>query len=90
MKEYKLYYSSSFIKDLKKMDKYIQLQIKSWIVNNLENTINPRNLGKALLKNHKNKWRYRIGEYRILALINDSEITLLLLRVGHRKEIYKK
>ncbi len=87
--EYEILYTKSFIKSMKKMDKYVQIQIKSWIINNLENTENPRLLGKALVSNHKGKWRYRIGDYRLLAEIDDNKIKIFLLEVGHRKEIYK-
>ncbi len=76
MATYTLLMTKSFIKDMKKLDKYAQIQIKSWIINNLENTDDPRRYGKALLGNLKDKWRYRIENYRILAIIDDEHIIL--------------
>ena len=89
MATYTLLMTKSFIKDMKKLDKYAQIQIKSWIINNLENTDDPRRYGKALLGNLKDKWRYRIENYRILAIIEDEHIILHLVKVGHRRSIYK-
>lgn len=89
MATYTLLMTKSFIKDMKKLDKYAQIQIKSWIINNLENTDDPRRYGKALLGNLKDKWRYRIENYRILAIINDEHIILHLVKVRHRRSIYK-
>ncbi len=89
MKKYKLLYSKSFVKSMEKLDKYVQLQIKSYIINNLENIDNPRNIGKGLKGNLSNYWRYRIGNYRILAEIVDDKLIIYLLEIGHRKSVYK-
>lgn len=56
---------------------------------NIEGCENPREKGKPLKGNLKNQWRYRIGNYRILCRIEDYEVLVLVLNVGHRKEVYK-
>ncbi|MFZ2372956.1 MAG: type II toxin-antitoxin system RelE/ParE family toxin, partial [Trichococcus flocculiformis] len=43
----------------------------------------------GLVANHSGEWRYRIGDYRLIADINDDTITILILEIGHRKDIYK-
>jgi len=50
---------------------------------------NPRSQGKALNGNLKGLWRYRQGNYRIICDIKDDKLVILLLEIGHRKEIYK-
>jgi len=40
--------------------------------------------------NSKDYWRYRVGDYRIIAKINDNEVRKLIIEVNHRKDIYKK
>ena len=50
---------------------------------------NPRLLGKGLSFNKAGLWRYRVGDYRVVCQINDEAITILVLDVGHRKEIYE-
>lgn len=86
---YKIVVTEKFEKSFKKIDKYSQKLIKAWIEKNLVGTTNPRLHGKGLTANKAGQWRYRINDFRILAEINDAEITLLLVNVGHRKEIYK-
>lgn len=75
-------------KDLKRLDKYTRTLIKQWILTRLEGCENPRAFGKALTANHKGKWRYRIGDYRLICHIDDGEIVILILQIGHRRDIY--
>lgn len=77
-----------FDKEFKKLDKYTQQMIKSWIGKNLQNCENPRAHGKGLTANKSGQWRYRIGDYRLLCLIQDQELIILALTVGHRRDIY--
>lgn len=76
-------------KALKKIDKHQSLLIMSWIHKNLVNTDDPRQLGKGLVGNRSGEWRYRIGDYRLIADINDETIMILVLEVGHRREVYR-
>ena len=85
---YKVRFSERAKKDLKKMDKHTAALILGWIRKNLENCDNPRAHGKALTGNLNGTWRYRVGDYRLLALIEDETITILILNIGHRREIY--
>ncbi|MCB5287633.1 MAG: type II toxin-antitoxin system RelE/ParE family toxin [Candidatus Cloacimonetes bacterium] len=75
-------------KKLKKMDRYQSSLLIGWIEKNLAGCDNPRTHGKPLTANHSGKWRYRVGDYRVLALIEDNKIKILILDVGHRSEIY--
>lgn len=81
--------TSRFDKEFKKLDNYTKRIIKSWIEKNLVNCEDPRQNGKALTGNKKGKWRYRIGDYRIICDIQDDKMVILALNVGHRKEIYQ-
>ncbi len=87
--KYKVEYTQQAIKQLKKFDKHTVALIYGWISKNLVDCENPRQQGKALTANHSGKWHYRIGDYRIIADIKDEKITILILNVGHRREIYK-
>lgn len=71
------------------MDRYQARLIISWVEKNLLNTDNPRRLGKALKGNYSEYWRYRIGNYRLIVDIQDEEILILILDIGHRKDIYQ-
>ena len=77
-----------FDKEFKKLDKYTQKMLKAWIVKNLVGCENPRAHGKGLTANRKGQWRYRIGDYRLICIIEDNRLVITALSIGHRREIY--
>ena len=85
---YKVEVTQRFEKEFKKLDRYTQKMIKSWIEKNLIGCSNPRQHGKGLTANRSGQWRYRIGDYRLICAIQDDELIILALTVGHRREIY--
>jgi len=86
---YSIEYTQKAFKELKKMDKYTRKLILAWIEKNLVNCDNPRLHGKALVANKKGKWRYRVGNYRIISEIQEEKLIILVLTVGHRKNVYE-
>ena len=86
--KYKVEYTAQAVKQLKKLDKHTAALIYGWIDKNLVDCENPRLHGKGLTANRSGQWRYRIGDYRLIAEIQNEKITILLLNIGHRKEIY--
>ena len=86
--KYHVILSEKAKKDLKKLDKYTAALILGWIEKNLEGCSNPRIYGKGLISNRSGQWRYRVGNYRIICEILDNKITILVLEIGHRKNIY--
>ena len=85
---YEISTTEKFDKALKKLDRQTQRIIKAWIEKNLINCENPRIHGKVLTSNRSGQWRYRVGDYRILAEIHDNKLVLILVDVGHRRDIY--
>ena len=81
-------YDMTAMNTIKKMDSSTSKLIRTWIEKNLINTENPRIKGKALTSDLKGLWRYRVGDYRILADIQDDKIVILILDIGHRSKIY--
>ncbi len=75
-------------KQLKKMDKHTASLIIGWLRKNIEGCENPRQHGKGLTANRSGQWRYRVGDYRIIAEIQNKEIVVLVVGIGHRREIY--
>ena len=88
MTVYNVLLSTDAKKQLKKLDKYITGMIISWLRKNLDGCVNPRQHGKPLTTNRSGQWRYRIGDYRLIAEIQDDKIIILILSIGHRREIY--
>lgn len=89
-KKYIVEFTEYSKKNLKKLDKYQAKLIKKWIIENLIYTTNPRRNGKALKETLTGLWRYRVGDYRIICEIQDDKLIIIILEIGHRKEIYKK
>ena len=85
---YHVVFSEGALKSLKKMDKYTAKLILAWIRKHLEGCEDPRAHGKGLTANRSGEWRYRVGDYRILADIQEDKILILILAVGHRRDIY--
>ena len=88
-KKYEVRLEKSAQKNLKKMDKNDSKIIMAWISKNLVNCEDPYIHGKSLQGNLKGKWRYRVGNYRLICNIDDEKIVILILEAGHRREIYK-
>ncbi|MGN0693292.1 MAG: type II toxin-antitoxin system RelE/ParE family toxin [Lentihominibacter sp.] len=86
---YDVKYEKKAVKQSQKLDPSVQRLIKTWIEKNLIGTTNPRKHGKGLVGDKSDYWRYIVGDYRILAEINDTEVIIIIVEVGHRKEIYK-
>lgn len=76
-------------KSLMKMDGNDAKIIMAWISKNLVNCQDPYVQGKALQGNLQGRWRYRVGNYRLIAHIDTENVIILLLVIGHRREIYK-
>ena len=89
MNKYQIELTEQFKKEFKKLDKYTQKLLRSWINKNIENIENPRQKGKALVGNKLGLWRYRIGDYRLICKIEDEKLIILALAIAHRKNVYK-
>ena len=86
--KYKVIFTEKAQKQLKKLDRQTSALIIGWLEKNIENCENPRVHGKGLVENKSGQWRYRVGNYRVICEIQDKEIIVLVLEVGHRREIY--
>ena len=86
--KYSVLFSKEALKELKKLDKYTASLILGWVRKNLEGCEDPRAHGKGFTANQSGKWRYRVGNYRLLAEIQDKNICILIIKVGHRSEVY--
>jgi len=82
--------SESAKKDLKKFDKPVSKRIIKWLEERVLSGVDPRLWGKQLKGDvFGDMWRYRVGDYRILCIIKDNIVTIKVVSIGHRKEVYK-
>lgn len=85
---YSVEYSDTALMQLKEMERFEARLIVSWIDKNLQGCSDPRVHGKGLTANRSGEWRYRIGNYRALCVIEDDRLIIEVFSVGHRKHIY--
>ena len=84
---YRVVYLDSVEEDLKKLDRPVLKRVLDKIEKHLAK--DPKNLGKALTGPFKGLWRYRVGDFRVIYRISEDEILILVLRIGHRRNIYE-
>lgn len=75
-------------KELRRLGHTEQQRIINYLKDRISSNEDPRRFGKALTGDKLGLWRYRIGDHRIVCSIEDDKLIVLVLRVGHRKEIY--
>ena len=77
-----------FDEEYKMLAYYTKRMIKAWIDKNLIGCTDPRQQGKGLTANRSGQWRYRIGDYRLIGLIEDDKLIITALNIGHRRDVY--
>jgi mRNA interferase RelE/StbE len=77
------------LKELKKLGRPAQKEILAYLDKRVAGKEDPRRFGKALHANLAGLWRYRVGDYRILCHIRDAQLLVLVISVGHRKNVYE-
>ena len=77
-------------KDLSRLDAPAQERILRFLAARIENRDDPRTLGEALRGPVVGRyWKYRVGDYRIVCDLHDALLLVLVVRVGHRREVYR-
>lgn len=76
-------------RQITKLDRQGQEAILKFLRERLAAAENPRQWGTALQGDKRGLWRYRIGDYRLICDIQDEKVTVLILELGHRKDVYR-
>ncbi|MEL4073495.1 type II toxin-antitoxin system RelE/ParE family toxin [Ochrobactrum sp. GPK 3] len=83
-------YARSVQTQLRKIDPQIRSRLRSYMETRIAPLDNPRQIGKALQGSQLgNLWRYRISDYRIICQLQDQRLVVLVVGMGHRKEVYR-
>ena len=85
---YRLVFTPEIQKQFRKMAKHQATLITRWLYQNIDGVDDPRKYGKGLTANRVGQWRYRIGKYRVLVEIEENELIVLAIQVGHRRSVY--
>ena len=76
-------------KELRKLDRQAQQEILRYLRERIATDEDPRRFGKPLSRDLAGLWRYRMRNYRMICHIEDDKLVVLVLRVGHRKDIFE-
>ena len=77
-------------RQLKQLDKIQAQRILRFLFERVSVLEHPRDIGEALQGEELGSlWKYRVGDYRIISQIKDKEIEILVVRIGHRREVYR-
>lgn len=78
------------LKDLRQLDKPIQIRLVGFLRTRVSSLTNPRDIGEALSGQRLGSyWKYRVGDWRIICDIQDQKILVRALRIGNRREVYR-
>jgi mRNA interferase RelE/StbE len=78
-------------RDLDKLDPQVTRRIERFLYERVATLVDPHSIGEALRGSKLGEfWRYRVGDWRIICEIQDAKLVILALRVGHRREVYKR
>jgi len=87
---WRIEYSKDADKEIAKLDRQIAQRIIRFMGSRVAKLDNPRSIGEALAGSKLGDyWKYRVGDYRIIADIQDAKLIVQIVRVGHRREVYK-
>ena len=86
---WRIEYEGRARKQLKKLDRIAAARIVRTLDEDLARVGDPRGFGEAMIGNWSGFWRYRIGDYRAIAKIEDAVVTVFIIEVAHRREVYR-
>ncbi len=82
-------YAETAKKQLRKLDRVAARRIVDFMDERVALSDDPRGMGKALKGPLGDLWRYRVGDYRVICDIQDGVLTVLVLQIGNRREVYR-
>jgi mRNA interferase RelE/StbE len=85
--KWRVFFDPAAEKQFCKLGRTAQREIEKYIAKNLESEEDPRRFGKPFLS-VRNAWRYRVGDYRLVCQIQNDKLIVLVIKVGHRREVY--
>jgi mRNA interferase RelE/StbE len=86
---YKLFFTPEVDRKLEKMDVGVRKIILKWLKKNVDGCNNPKAHGKALSANRADQWRYRVGDHRVICLIDEGKLIVTAIDIGHRRDVNK-
>ncbi|BCA81111.1 type II toxin-antitoxin system RelE/ParE family toxin [Desulfuromonas sp. AOP6] len=78
-------------RELRKLDRQVARRLLHFLSDRIAHLDDPRSLGEALKGSRFGDfWKYRVGDYRIIASIQDKKFLILVVRIGNRRDVYQR
>jgi mRNA interferase RelE/StbE len=87
---WKIEFDAHAKKELARLDRQVQDRITRYLSEHIAPLEDARLVGKALTGPWKDYWSYRIGDYRVIADLEDEVMVIFVVRIGHRREVYDR
>lgn len=86
---WRIEFDAKALTDVRKLGSTARVRILRFLEERIAAADDPRSLGKALSGDKAGFWRYRVGDYRIIARIEDQRLVVLVVAIGHRSDVYR-
>jgi mRNA interferase RelE/StbE len=87
---WKIEFDPAALKELHKLDKSVKRRILKFLHERVVKLADPRQIGAGLQGTLSGLWKYRVGDYRLICSLENDRFVVLVLRIGHRREIYSR
>jgi mRNA interferase RelE/StbE len=87
---WKIEFEPAARKELEKLDRAVARRIMKFLYQRVGRLDDPRGIGERLQGTLSDFWKYRVGDYRLICSLEDDRLVVLVLRIGHRREVYKR
>ena len=87
---WRIEFAESAARQLRKLDRTVARRILAFLGERVATAEDPRRLGAALKGDELGQfWKYRVGDYRVIAEVRDREVRIVVVRIGHRRDVYR-
>jgi mRNA interferase RelE/StbE len=86
---WRIEFDRAAVRDLRRLGIDGERRVLRYLRERIAGSDDPRRYGRALTGDRTGFWRYRVGDYRIVAVIEDNRFVVLIVAVGHRREVYR-
>ncbi|MSP88166.1 MAG: type II toxin-antitoxin system RelE/ParE family toxin [Alphaproteobacteria bacterium] len=87
---WKIDFDERAVEEIEDLDRPIQRRVVTYLENRVLAADDPRRLGNLLQGERSGLWRYRVGDYRVVCRVDQTNQTILVLRIGHRRNVYRR
>jgi mRNA interferase RelE/StbE len=87
---WRIEFDPAALRELEKLDKTVERRVVKFLRDRVANLDDPRQIGGSLQGTRSGLWKYRVGDYRVICSLEHDRLVVLVLQVGHRREVYNR